>query len=404
MAIHKLTDTKIRSLTSGKHDDGNGLRLYVSSPTAKRWVFRYTRHGKRPEIGLGSYPEVSLAHARDLAHKYRQKLSQGLDPKAVRIQLETNKISIPSFQDYAEQYIETYRSTWVQKSESQWRNTIDQYVNPKIGQVPVDEVSVEQILSVLKPIWTRIPETAKRLQGRIERILDAAISEQHRTTSNPARWKGHLAHLLPLRDTKRLIRHHPALPYLELPEFMRELKIGQAPSYLALQMLILTATRTSDVLNARWGEVDMTKRLWTVPKERTKTKLRDHRVPISTNLAIVLEIAAEFRCSEFLFPGHRHGRPLSNMTLLKIMRSMGYGCTEDCSRGDAVPHGFRSTFRDWAGETTSYPSDVIEMALAHEIKNKVEAAYRRGDLLDKRRDLMEDWANFAYGFEGKSNG
>ena len=404
MAIHKLTDTKIRSLAQGKYDDGNGLRLYVSSPTAKRWVFRYTRDGKRPEIGLGSYPTVSLAHARQLAQMYRQELSQGRDPKTVKAQLKTGRTKIPTLQEYAAQYIKTYSSTWGYKSESQWRNTIDQYVNPKIGRIPVDEVSVEHILSVLKPIWTRIPETAKRLQARIERILDAAISEQHRTTANPACWKGHLAHLLPLRDSKRLIKHHPALPYLELPDFIRELKLGAAPSHAALQMLILTATRTSDVLNAKWQEIDITRRLWTIPKDRTKTKLRDHRVPISNNLAIILERATELRVSEFIFPGHRHGKPLSNMALLKLMRSMGYGCTECCLRGDAVPHGFRSTFRDWAGETTSYPSDVIEMALAHEIKNKVEAAYRRGDLLDKRRGLMEEWANFAYSSEEGSNG
>jgi integrase len=404
MARHKLTDRQIKSLGSGKYDDGDGLRLYVTSSSAKRWVFRYTWGDKRPEIGLGSYPVVSLAQARELAETYRQYLTQGKDPKIIKSQLKSKNNAIPTFQKYAEQFMTTYSPTWGKVSESQWRNTIEQYATPVIGQTPVSEVSVEQVLTVLKPIWYRIPETAKRLQGRLERIFEAAISEEYRKTPNPARWKGHIAHLLPLRDSKRAVRHHPALPYSDLPAFVDELIGKTSPASLALQTLILTASRTSDVLQAQWTEIDITHRLWTIPKGRTKTKLRDHRIPISNALANVLERASEFRGSEFVFPGHRHGRPLSNMSLLKIMRSMGYGCTEGCSRGDAVPHGFRSTFRDWAGETTSYPGDVIEMALAHEIKNKVEAAYRRGDLLDKRRDLMEDWAKFACSFEGESNG
>lgn len=395
MPIHKLTDRQIKVLEPGKYDDGNGLRLYVSSPTAKRWVFRYTWMGSRPEIGLGSYPAVSLAKARQLAQDHRACIAEGRDPRLVRTQLKSRTATVPTFADYAATYIETYRPTWGTKNESQWRNTIEQYVTPAIGQIPVSDVSVDQVLTILKPLWNRIPETAKRLQGRIERILDAAISEGYRSTSNPARWRGHLSHLLPLRDTKKTIRHHPALPYVKLPAFMAELRLNSSSTHMTLAMLILTATRTSDVLNATWGEMNWAESLWIIPKERTKAKTREHRVPISKPLESILETASKLRCSEFIFPGHRHGKPLSNMSLLKVMRGMGYGCVEGCVRGNAVPHGFRSTFRDWAGETTSYPSDVIEMALAHAVKNKVEAAYRRGDLLDKRRDLMEAWARFA---------
>ena len=252
------------------------------------------------------------------------------------------------------------------------------------------------MLTILRPIWSSKTETAKRVQGRIENILDYAAAHGYRDTTNPARWRGHLDKLLPKRTRVKPIRHHPAMPYSEVPAFYENLQATPGLAFCALRFLILSACRTNEVLGARWREVDLDAAVWTVPPERMKTSgetTREHRVPLSTPALDLLERLPRVSSSPFLFPGVREGRPLSNMALLQAMRRMGYG--KDGAQGHYVPHGFRSSFRDWAGEVSNFPSDVCEMALAHAIRNKVEAAYRRGDLFEKRRKLMDAWAGFV---------
>ena len=250
---------------------------------------------------------------------------------------------------------------------------------------------MERLLKILSPIWTRKTETAKRVQGRIENVLDYAAAHNYRDPVNPARWRGHLDKLLAKPSRVKKVTHHPAMPYEEVATFMAELKGYTSISSKALQFLILTATRTSEVLRSEWSEIDLDNETWTIPANRMKAR-REHRVPLSRQAVELLTQLPRVKGNPYVFPGARYGRPLSNMAMLQLMRGMGYGL--DGERGDYVPHGFRSSFRDWTGEVTSYPRDVAEMALAHTIENKVEAAYRRGDLFEKRRAMMQDWADF----------
>ncbi|WP_320409089.1 site-specific integrase [Candidatus Thiodiazotropha endoloripes] len=255
----------------------------------------------------------------------------------------------------------------------------------------VDAITTEDILKILQPIWTTKTETAKRVQSRIENILGYAAAHKSRNHLNPACWRGHLDKLLAKPSRVKKVSHHPAMPYSEVPNFMAELTANGSTSKLALQFLILTATRTSEVLQAKWDEIDQDKGVWTIPAERMKAR-REHRVPLSDAALNILAALTRLEGNPYLFPGSRHGRPLSNMALLQLMRGIGYGVNGN--RGDYVPHGFRSSFRDWSGEISSFPRDVAEMALAHAIENKVEAAYRRGDLFTKRRKMMQEWANY----------
>ena len=271
-------------------------------------------------------------------------------------------------------------------------STLKTYARAEIGSKRVDAVATEDILKILSPIWATKTETAKRVQGRIENILDYAAAHKYRDPLNPARWRGHLDKLLPKPSRVKKVSHHPAMPHTEVPAFMVELLGNGSVSALALRLLILTATRTNEVLQAQWPEIDLQAAVWTVPAARMKTR-REHRVPLSDAAMTILEALPRIEGNPYLFPGARHGRPLSNMALLQLMRGMGYGVAGD--RGDYVPHGFRSSFRDWSGEVSSFPRDVAEMALAHVIENKVEAAYRRGDLFAKRRKMMQEWADYV---------
>jgi integrase len=258
---------------------------------------------------------------------------------------------------------------------------------------PVDAVTTAHIISILQPIWTIKMETAKRVQGRIENILDFAAAHKYRDPMNPARWRGHLDKLLPKPSRVKTVNHHPAMPYDDLPVFMAELsKKSVSVSALALRYLILTATRTSEVLKVQWSEIDQGAAIWIIPAGRMKTK-REHRVPLSDVAMDILNALPRITGNPYVFPGARKGQSLSNMSLLELMRGMGYGV--NCNRGDYVPHGFRSSFRDWSGEVSSYPRDVAEIALAHTVGNKVEAAYQRGDLFTKRRAMMQDWPDFC---------
>lgn len=389
MAIHKLNDARVKTAKFGKYEDGGGLRLVVSKSGAKKWVLRFTVGDKRREMGLGSYSDIGLADARSKASEYRQQAKEGIDPIEAR---RAEPEEIPVFTTCAARYIRAHRHGWKNaKHARQWVSTLKTYARPVIGAKSVDTVSTEDILEILSPIWTTKTETAKRLQGRIENVLDFAAARKFRDPVNPARWRGHLDMLLPKPSRVKVVTHHPAMPHTEVPAFMAELSKNDSVSALALQFLILTATRTSEVLLATWSEINLEAAVWTVPAERMKAG-REHRVPLPEAALAVLNALPRIEGNPHAFPGAHHGRPLSNMALLQMMRGMGYGV--NCSLGAYVPHGFRSSFRDWSGEVSSFPRDVAEMALAHAIKDKVEAAYRRGDLFVKRSKMMEEWATY----------
>jgi integrase len=294
-----------------------------------------------------------------------------------------------SFGECAKGYIEANKAGWRNaKHATQWQNTLDKYANPIIGSLPVDEVAVGHITKVMEPIWTTKTETASRVRGRIETVLDWAKARGYRMGENPARWRGHLENLLPRPSKVRKVKHHPALPYPQIGRFMRDLRAREGMAAQAMDFLILTAARTAEVMGAKWPEIDAAAKLWTVPAGRIKGGV-EHRVPLSgPALAIIRKLAKEDHDpDDFVFPGDKARKPLSNNALLALLERM--------RRSDITAHGFRSTFRDWAAECTNFPNEVVEMALAHVIKDKTEAAYRRGDLLQKRRAMMDTWATFC---------
>jgi len=389
MTIHKLTARKVSTAGRGKHEDGGGLRLVVSSGGAKKWVLRFTVNGKRREMGLGSYPDVQLSVARNKASEHRNLAKSGIDPIESR---RSEPEQTPTFTTCAARYIRAHRSGWRNaKHARQWVSTLKTYVRPEIGSKPVDLIATDDILKILNPIWNTKTETAKRIQGRIESILDYAAAHKYRGQMNSARWRGHLDKLLPKPTRVKKVIHHPAMPYSDVPNFMAELTDNDSISASALRLLILTATRTSEVLHSRWDEANLEQKIWTIPADRTKTR-QEHRVPLSDAAVVILNAQPHIEGTPYIFPGARQGRPLSNMALLQLMRGMGYGVGGNL--GDYVPHGFRSSFRDWSGEVSNFPRDVAEMALAHVIENKVEAAYRRGDLFEKRRMMMQSWSDY----------
>lgn len=389
-----LTAQQVKNAGPGKYEDGDGLRLVVSATGAKKWVLRFQVARKRHEMGLGAYPAVSLAKARSNAEEARERLRDGQDPITTRKVVEETPPEIPTFTQVAARYIRIHRHGWSNsKHARQWCATLKTYARPILGKKAVNDISTEEVLSVLTPIWVKKTETAKRVQGRIENILDFAAARKWRDPINPARWRGHLDKLLPKPTKVQRVEHHPAMPYDEVPAFMQELKGKTGASALALQLLILTACRTNEVIGAMWTEFDLKEGIWTIPASRMKGK-REHRVPLCPAALAILQAIPRMTDNPFVFFGQRQGRPLSNMAMLQLMRGMGYGVEGD--RGDYVPHGFRSSFRDWAGEVSHFPRDVCEMALAHVIENKAEAAYRRGDLFDKRRNMMEEWAQWCY--------
>jgi len=364
----------------GRHADGGGLYLFIDNNGRRRWIFMYARGGKRTELGLGSARDLSLANARAEAAALRAILASGGDPRAER----TKDDHMPTFGESADTYVEAMRPSWRnEKHAAQWVMTLTRYAEPMRGK-PVDEITTQDVLDVLQPLWQRTPETAERLRGRIENVLDAAKARGHRSGENPARWRGHLDQLLPKRQ--RLSRgHHKALPYDALPAFMADLRSRDAVAARALEFLILTAARSGEVLGGQADEIDLEKRVWTIPPERMKAG-REHRVPLSPRAIEIVKAMQALGRPPFLFPGPKPKAPLSSMAMAMLLRRM---------KSDVTVHGFRSTFRDWASETTSFPHEVCEMALAHTIANKAEAAYRRGDLFDKRRKLMEAWAGYC---------
>ncbi len=381
--LNRLTALQAAKLkTPGRHSDGGGLYLSIDDGGRRRWVFLYTRAGKRVELGLGAGRDLPLASARTEAAALRTVLAEGGDPKAFRAKLK----GIPTFGELADAYVATMRSSWRNpKHAAQWAMTLTVYAAP-IRHRPVDEIETNDVLKVLHPLWQRTPETAERLRGRIENVLSAAKAKGYRSGENPAVWRGHLDQLLPKRQ--RLSRgHHAALPFSEASAFMADLRARSAIAARALEFTILTAARSGEVLGAHWEEIDLDRRLWVVPAERMKAG-REHRVPLAPRAMAILDPLAEKALTGFVFPGPKPDTPLSSMAMAMLLRRM---------KAKVTVHGFRSTFRDWASETTGFSHEVCEMALAHTIGNKAEAAYRRGDLFDKRRKLMEAWGAYCAG-------
>lgn len=374
-----------------------GLAINVIKSGSQSWILRYQVGGKRRDMGLGGYPDVTLADAKVAARAARAQIAQGIDPiehgRAARSKLIADQASAISFSQAATQYIETHEDGWRNpKHAQQWRNTIATYANPKLGKMLVRDVGLPNILAVLEPIWKTKTETASRLRGRIESVLDWATARDYRAGPNPARWKGLLDTLLPAPGKIAKSDHHRALPYADLPQFMRLLAAQDGLGARALEFTILTASRSGEVRGAKWEEFDLENAVWTVPEGRMKAG-KEHRVPLSDVALSMIKVQQETAFCEYVFPSsHKarnsesEGAPLSDMTLSAVLRRMKVA---------AVPHGFRSTFRDWCAEQTDYPRDVAEMALAHAIGNKVEAAYRRGDLFEKRKQMMQDWADYA---------
>jgi integrase len=379
--------TVISKKRRGRYSDGDGLVLQISKWGTKSWIFRYERDGRDRHMGLGSVSTVSLAMARAAAQKCRQLLLERRDPIDQRnAELRQRLLEAAkhvTFKECGEGYIAAHQAGWRNaKHRGQWTSTLFTYAYPAIGDLSVASIDTPVVLKCLEPIWKTKPETANRLRGRIESILNWAAVRGLRAEDNPARWRGHLDKLLPAPGRVRPARHHPAMRYADLPLFMMELRSQEDISPRALELTILNALRTGEVIGARWSEIDFAAKIWTIPAERMKAG-REHRVPLSKRAIEILDGLPRGKC---LFPG-RDGRPLSNMAMLKLLERMGHS--------DVTVHGFRSTFRDWAADTTSYPNHVVEMALAHTIGDKVEAAYRRGDLFLKRRRLMEEWARYC---------
>ncbi|NTZ41784.1 integrase arm-type DNA-binding domain-containing protein [Altererythrobacter sp. SALINAS58] len=388
-----LTSTSVKNAKPGRHADGGGLHLLVKQSGARSWVYRFMLKGRSRDVGLGAAGSggLSLADARDEAVALRLKVKAGIDPLEERdeaaaqtlAEAQAAKVVGMTFRAVAEAYIAANEASWRNdKHRQQWKNTLITYVYPVMGDLPVAEIETAHVLQILEPIWRVKPETASRIRGRIETVLDNAKARGYREGENPARWRGHIAQILPARS--RLTRgHHKAMPYSDVPAFVRALHAREATAALALEFVILTASRSGEVIGAKWNEVDLDKAVWTVPAERMKAA-KEHRVPLSPRAVEILESLKPIE-SEWLFPGAKGGK-LSSMAMAMLLRRMEQDCTV---------HGFRSSFRDWAAECTAYAHEVCEMALAHTIGNKAEAAYRRGDLFEKRRRLMADWVTFC---------
>jgi integrase len=387
--MNKLSARAVSTLKKpGRHADGGGLYLSISPDgSRRRWVFLFRWKapgergpGKLREMGLGSASTTTLAQARELATRARAIQASGRNP----LQERSVEPKIPTFGEMADEVVAALEAGWRNpKHRDQWRMTLSTYCAP-IRSLPVNTVSTEDVLGILRPLWSKVPETASRLRGRMEKVLDAAKAKGHRTGENPARWRGHLDHLLPARQ--KLTRgHHKALPYEQVPELVQRLQGLGSISALCLEFTILTAARSGEAMGAEWEEFDVEKGVWVVPASRMKSG-REHRVPLSCRSREIFETVAKLRSGDFVFPGQKRNRPLSTMALEMLLRRL---------KVDATVHGFRSAFRDWAAEQSNAPREVAEAALAHVLENRVEAAYRRSDLFEKRRHLMGAWAVFV---------
>jgi integrase len=386
-----LTTKQIAKLrNAGRYGDGHGLSLQVTPTGVKSWLLRYERNGRERWMGLGPLHTVDLKEARERARKARQQLLDGIDPLDARAAERTAQAleaaRTITFEKAAHAYFDAHEGKWRNaKHRAQFLSTLKAYAFPKIGSLPVAAIDVSLVLKVIEPIWQEKTETANRVRGRIEAVLDWATVRGYRAGDNPARWKGYIENVLPSRNAIQKPIHHAALPFDELPEFMAALRQREGVAARALEFTILTAARTGEVIGATWDEIDLKGGIWTIPAGRMKAS-REHRVPLPDHMLEILRALPHEKNNPFVFIGPRKGG-LSNMGMASVLVRMG--------RDDITVHGFRSTFRDWAAERTNYPNHVVEMALAHVVGDKVEAAYRRGDLFAKRARLMADWAKFA---------
>jgi integrase len=390
--LNKLSARQVASVSApGRYGDGGGLYLVVTrgndpdeGGSTRKWVFRFVAQGRQRDMGLGPADDISLLEARELAANARAVVRSGRDPIEDRRQARADAIAIPTFGELADQLIEGIEDGFKNaKHRAQWRMTLTTYAKP-LRSKPVDHVTTQDVLNVLQPIWQSKPETASRLRGRIERVLDAAKARGFRTGENPARWRGHLDAILP--KPRKLARgHHKALPFDQAPGFGGRLRAEHGMAARALEFTILTAARAGETVGASGSEINFETNTWTIPAGRMKAG-REHRVPLSARAVEILRGLPAFSGEAFVFPGARKGRPLSIAALSRVLKRMGFDCTV---------HGFRSSFRDWAGERTHFPREVAEAALAHVVGDETEQAYRRGDALEKRRSLMEAWAAFC---------
>ena len=380
-----LSARKVETAKPGRYTDSRGLMLVVKPSGAKSWVLRYQVAGKRRDMGLGPWPDVSLAMAREKTLEARRTIALALDPLD-----EKRKAKALTLRDAGQALIEMKRSGWRnEKHAAQWSSTLGQYAFPRLGDLDVRKISTDHVLEVLTPIWTTKPETASRVRQRIEAVLDYARAIGARDGDNPARWRGHLDRLLPQPSKVRSVAHHAALDWREMPGFMAELARREGLAAKALAFSILTASRSGEVRGARWAEIDVAVAVWTIPASRMKAA-KEHRVPLCADA--LAHLGSPGDPDAFVFPSLVNAsKPMSDMTLAAVLRRMG--------RLDITVHGFRSSFRDWAGEITHFPREVIEAALAHRLKDKAEAAYARGDLFQKRLALMQAWAHYLAGPE-----
>lgn len=404
----ELSALEVSRLTlPGYHYVGGvaGLVMQITNRGSRSWLFRVTVGNRRREIGLGGFPDVTLAGAKEKARAMREKIESGIDPvnerAEARSQLIAANAASMTFQEAARKYIAANEAGWKSsKHAAQWTSTLESYVYPKMGQLQVAHIETTHVLSILEPIWATKTETASRIRGRIESVLDWAKVRGLRKGENPARWKGHLDHILPARSKVQKFRHHAALDYRDVATFMNALRNVDGMGARALEFAILTASRSGEVRGAVWGEINIKERFWTIPAERMKAE-REHRIPLSDDAISLIQALPRNEGCEYVFPSAKNGL-LSDMTLTAVIRRMDANATQhgeagwrDNTGAVITAHGFRSTFRDWAGETTAYPREVIEHALAHQLADKAEAAYARGTLFEKRRRLMDDWGKFC---------
>lgn len=385
----KLSARAVATLTKpGRHGDGAGLYLAIGrdgDTVRRRWTYLFTRSGKLREMGLGPFPEVSLAAARIERDKWAAVVRAGGDPISLRKAEKAAARGMPTFGEMADEVIAAKQDEWKnEKHRAQWGMTLKVYAGP-LRNRPVNEVNTDDILAVLRPLWTSRPETAARFRGRIEHVLDAARAKGLRHGPNPALWRGHLDKLLP-KQSKVGRGHHAAMPYEKVPAFLAEVRKRDAIGALVVEFTILTAARSGEVLGATWDEIDFDQALWTIPAPRMKSR-RLHRVPLSARAVAVLKKLSKIRTSQFVFPGRKSQRPLSNMVMKLFLRRMRVE--------NATMHGFRSSFRDWVGNETNFQREVAEAALAHVVGDAAEQAYRRGDALEKRRAMMSAWARYC---------
>jgi integrase len=390
-AIHRLSAVTVANLkTPGYYADGGCLYLRVAPGGTKGWIFRFGLAGKMRDAGLGAFPTVSLVKARKQAEAYRQLVAAGVDP--IEQRNEEHKVAriasakAMTFEQCAKAFIASHQAGWRNSEHrSQWSRTLATYVFPVMGALPVQAVDTAIVLKSLEPIWTEKTVTASRVRGRIEAVLNWAKARGYREGENPAQWRGHLDQLLPAKRKVRQVSHHAAMPYREIGTLMTKLREETTIAARALEFLILTATRRGETLGARWEEIDLDQRMWVIPAGRMKAG-REHRVPLSARAIAILKDVAEVRHNEFVFPGIKQGRSLWRAAPERLLRRLNV---------DVTSHGFRSSFRDWAAEATNFPREAAELALAHAVGDSVERAYQRGDLLEKRRKLMEAWAAFC---------